>query len=143
MAESTGGVNTNTIIFNGSVFLVSTGVTVFCGYSASYFAKIASATPDDVDADTVGGVKRSAARSMMVVNIILAVLSGLIALWTIYRITFDSSTRASFSSQAMEAARTAKAKAATVAYSDGLFNMPVGNMNQTPPYVVGNPLADN
>jgi hypothetical protein len=73
----------SSVIFNGTVFVVCTTVTVICSINASYFNKIVKAE-GAVDGSSETLVSTKAAQTMLAFNLILALVTGAIVLLMMY-----------------------------------------------------------
>jgi hypothetical protein len=137
MSESSITVNTNSKLFNGTVLALSTGIAVFASFNATYYAKITKATPDDVAADTVGGVKRSSAQGMMIFSVIVALFCCLVSVWCVYRMIFDAKARKLISSEASQLGKRAVNNISNYAQGDAGF---VSGFRRNPNVMVASPL---
>ncbi len=92
MSESKISVNSNSKIFNGTIFLVTLTGGVFSAYNSSGFSSVLKAAKASEDG-TAGGFTVSGATFMLVCNIIFTIILLLICVWSLYRLIFDMTQR--------------------------------------------------
>jgi hypothetical protein len=79
-------VSSHSRLYNGGIMVLS---GFFCGFSvanAVYYSKIMKDT-------TTPPISAGTAKTMMVINIIIAIITGILFLWFVYRTVFSVDTR--------------------------------------------------
>lgn len=71
------------MIYNGAVFVICTGVTIVCSISASSYNKIRlNDGVEDGNGDVL--ISTKTAQNMLALNLVLAILAGIIVLMMLY-----------------------------------------------------------